>query len=202
MHGASYSTWNFCKKKWTLNYPDIPSAIRPVPHGNDLPVPVPPDQYIRDDEEYSQEISNEDVQNDSEFKPKSSTDKIHRISQDELSDLIRDLNLSKEKAELLASRLQQWNILEENVKVSIYRDRQQRFCPFFKKENNIVACCDINGLMTNLKMEYRPQHWRLFIDSSKLSLKAVLLHNGNALPSIPIGYAVHIKETYENCFLK
>ena len=36
------------------------------------------------------------------------------------------------------------------------------------------------------------------MDSSKLSLKAVLLHNGNQYPSIPIGHAVHLKETYSN----
>ena len=29
------------------------------------------------------------------------------------------------------------------------------------------------------------------------SLKAVLLHNKNMLPSIPVGYAAHMKETYE-----
>src|SRR5688572_24932301 len=40
----------------------------------------------------------------------------------ELSDLIRDLDLSKKKAEILASRLQQWNLLQENVKISAYRD--------------------------------------------------------------------------------
>jgi hypothetical protein len=37
-----------------------------------------------------------------------------------------------------------------------------------------------------------------FIDSSKLSLKAALLHSGNIHPSIPIGHAVHMKVTYEN----
>ena len=45
---------------------------------------------------------------------------------------------------------------------------------------------------------YDPGEWRLFIDSSKTSLKAVLLHNGNDLPSIPVGHAVHMKETYGN----
>ena len=35
-------------------------------------------------------------------------------------------------------------------------------------------------------------------DSSKLSLKAVLLHSGNTLPSIPVGRSVHNKESYEN----
>ena len=32
----------------------------------------------------------------------------------------------------------------------------------------------------------------------KTNLKAVLVNNGNVLPSIPIGYAVHWKETYAN----
>jgi len=43
-----------------------------------------------------------------------------------------------------------------------------------------------------------PLEWRLFIDSSKVSLKAVLLRNGNALPSIPVGHSVHNEESYEN----
>ena len=30
------------------------------------------------------------------------------------------------------------------------------------------------------------------------SLKAVLLHNGNELPSIPLAHATNMKETYEN----
>ena len=33
------------KKKPTLVYPNIPSAIRPVPHGDGLPVPEPPDNF-------------------------------------------------------------------------------------------------------------------------------------------------------------
>jgi hypothetical protein len=37
-----------------------------------------------------------------------------------------------------------------------------------------------------------------FIDSSKVSLKAVLLHRGNKLHSIPLAHAVHVKEMYEN----
>ncbi|GFV20682.1 uncharacterized protein TNCV_777271 [Trichonephila clavipes] len=45
---------------------------------------------------------------------------------------------------------------------------------------------------------YEPEEWRLFIDSSKRSLKAVLLHNGNRYASVPVGHSVHLKECYEN----
>ena len=45
-------------------------------------------------------------------------------------------------------------------------------------------------------MRNRPEQWRLFIDASKTSLKAVLLHNGNKLPSIPVAHAPSTKEMY------
>jgi len=70
--------------------------------------------------------------------------------------------------------------------------------PFFRKKGDLVFCYDADGLMNALGIKHDPQEWRLFIDSSKLSLKAVLLHNGNQHPSIPVGHAVHMKESYEN----
>lgn len=45
---------------------------------------------------------------------------------------------------------------------------------------------------------YTSAEWRLFIDSSKRSLKCVLLHNGNHYGSIPIGYSVSMKEECAN----
>ena len=45
---------------------------------------------------------------------------------------------------------------------------------------------------------YRPEDWRLFIDSSKRSLKCVLLHNGNRFASIPIAHSTKLKEEYDN----
>jgi len=29
-------------------------------------------------------------------------------------------------------------------------------------------------------------------------MKAMLFHNGNKFPSVPLAYAVHVKETYKN----
>jgi hypothetical protein len=40
--------------------------------------------------------------------------------------------------------------------------------------------------------------WRIFIDSSKRSLKVALLHNGSNYASLPIGHSVHLTESYEN----
>ena len=35
-----------------------------------------------------------------------------------------------------------------------------------------------------LDVNYDPNNWRLFIDSSEKSIKAMLLHIGNILPSV------------------
>lgn len=51
--------------------------------------------------------------------------------------------------------------------------------------------------MEILNLSYNRDEWRLFIDSSKSALKAVLLHNGNMKPSVPVGYLVNLKENYE-----
>jgi len=38
------------KKKQKIDYPNIPSAIRPVPHGENLPVPEPPKDFVLNSE--------------------------------------------------------------------------------------------------------------------------------------------------------
>jgi len=81
---------------------------------------------------------------------------------------------------------------------SLYRKRHEDLIHFFKMEMGLVACIDINGLMQTLNINHNPLDWQLFIDSYKLSLKAVLLHSDNTLPSIPVGHSVHNKESYEN----
>ena len=56
----------------------------------------------------------------------------------------------------------------------------------------------MNGLFGSIEISCVPNDWHLFIDSSSRSLKAVLLHNGNRYPSIPLAHSVHIKENYAN----
>jgi len=52
--------------------------------------------------------------------------------------------------------------------------------------------------MEELRLDQTTGHWRVFIDSSKVGLKAVLLHSGNKFPCIPLAHAVHMNEMYEN----
>jgi len=53
---------------------------------------------------------------DDDYKPEDRT--LHLLSQGELNYLILDLNLSKRKAEILGSRMQQWNLLRSNTRIS------------------------------------------------------------------------------------
>jgi hypothetical protein len=51
--------------------------------------------------------------------------------------------------------------------------------------------------MEELQLEHPSGQWRLFIASTKINLKAVLLHSGNKSPSILLDNAFHVKEMYE-----
>ena len=85
--------------------------------------------------------------------------------------------------------------MDEGVKITLYRYRQKNLEEFFTMEGTLVACKYVDGLFKALNMSHCSDEWRPFIDSSKVSLKAVLLHNGNVLTSIPVAYAFGIKES-------
>jgi hypothetical protein len=106
--------------------------------------------------------------------------------------------LPKEKAELLGSRLKEKNLLAAGTSMYWDRSREQEFTIYFSQDGALVYCCNIPGLMQKFGVEYKVHECRLFIDSSKRSLKAVHLPNGNNYASLPIGHSVHLKESYEN----
>ena len=109
-----------------LRVPQYTSSSPSCAHDEELPIPEPPDVLLLfepDDEEddRASDISALLNSEDPDFDDGFMSSKPHLISQHELNDLIRDLDLPKNKAELLGSRLQQWNLLDENVKVCKYR---------------------------------------------------------------------------------
>ena len=136
---------------------------------------------------------------DTSFDEHDSENKPNLFTQEALNDLFRDLDLSKDKSELLASRLKQRKLLTDGVKITAARKRHEDFSKFFSKDGPLCYCNDPKGLMMLMCSPgvYDPSSWRLFIDSGKNSLKAVLLHNGNIYPSIPMAHGAKMPETHE-----
>ncbi|UYV70254.1 hypothetical protein LAZ67_7002290 [Cordylochernes scorpioides] len=182
------------KSRHTVEYPDLPSAMRPVPHSDILPVPQPPENVIFSDDDSDRR---EQQWDDTNFEA-GALSEPHLLTQGDLNDLVRDLDLSKKQSELLGSRLKGWNLLHKGTKVCFFRKRQDEFQDFYSQENDLVYCNDVVSLMEALGHDHDTEEWRLFIDSSKISMKAVLLHNGNKFPSVPIAHASNMIETYEN----
>ena len=183
------------KDRLTLVYPSTPSSIGPVPHSDELPVPTPPQS--EEAAAYHSEVDSPDELNDDcDFREPN--DSPHFPIQQELDDLVRDLGLTKSNAELLTSRLKEWNLLDPSCRTSKYRKRHETFAYFYVVSESLCYCHDVHGLFNDIGIVHNPEEWRLFIDSSTRSLKAVLLYNGNRFPSIPVAHSVHLKEDYKN----
>ena len=72
------------------------------------------------------------------------------FSQEELNDLVRDPDLPKVSAVLLGSKLKSRNMLDSEVTFSWYKHREKEYLPFFTKEDDLVYCVDIKGLIEKL----------------------------------------------------
>ena len=185
------------KNKQHVKYPDVPSAIKPVPHGPGIPVPEPPGAIS--EMECSSSTESEESDQDT-WNAEQSTLEPKPLTQFQLNDLTRDLNLTKESAQLLGSRLRECNLLAPSTTYFWYRNRDEEFRKYFgyDKDHSLVYCQDVSGLISALGIAYFPAEWRLFLDSSVKSLKIVLLHNGNKVGSVPVGHSVKLTESYED----
>jgi hypothetical protein len=85
-------------------YPNIPSALRLIAHGPEVPVPQPTEIF----EDASTDIS-DSRGDDEEFQCRTESQSPQLFTQSELNNVRRDFRLPKEKAELLGSRLKERN---------------------------------------------------------------------------------------------
>ena len=177
----------------SVQYPDISSAKRPVRHSEGVPVPIftelpelPPAPtpiiaFLEDDDGATDEdLCFDNQNNDRNFGPKEMS---QIFTQEELNDLVRDLDLSKESSEVLASRLNEKGLLHRSASVTFYRNREKILLQFFTEDEDMVFCNNVSGLLHCMGVsEYRKTDWR---------------HNGNVYAAIPIGHSTTLKEKYE-----
>ena len=76
-----------------------------------------------------------------------------RFRKEEINDLVRDLNFSNKASELLALILREKNLLEEDMRISHYRQREQEFLQFFSAEGGFTFCNDVQGLLKALGLK-------------------------------------------------
>lgn len=122
------------------------------------------------------------------------------FTQQDVNILANELRLVIRQREHLGSRLMDHNIVDGDYRNTAGRGRAltEKFDELFRTDpiSKITYCWNIKELFILLQRRHVPEEWRLFIDGSSESLKAVLVHIGNQLPSIPVAYARNVKETY------
>ncbi len=116
------------KNRNSLQYPDLPSARRPVAHCEEIPVPACRELPDSDDEATTADEADEGGNTEEEYEAQ---DGPQPFSQCELNDLVRDLGLSKTSSELLASRLKEKNLLGEDTRITFFRIRHEDYMDYF-----------------------------------------------------------------------
>ena len=126
MYITSYLPGINRKNKQHVQYPNVPSAMKPVPHGPEIAIPKPPCAILESSSPSSNE-DNDDISSTFEYNDNDSQNVPVPLNQFELNDLTRDLCLSKESAQLLGSRLREKNLLAQETTFYWYRTREKEF---------------------------------------------------------------------------
>lgn len=136
---------------------------------------------------------------DTDYEPQQGRDGPQLITQMEMDFIVAILGLSQRLAIFLTAFLKQRKLTHGNVNSTAYRKRQAEFQSLYtlNDDNSLAYCNDVKALVVKMGMNYIASEWRLFIDGSVSSLKAVLLHVSNRKPSIPLAMGINMKESYE-----
>lgn len=194
---VNYVTGINKRKMRSKVYISVPSAQIPLEHSENVPVPRPPSPDVSSGFTIITDLY--DGLSFFEPEPTVSNEPI-LITQNQLDFIVAKLGLSQRNSEELGRFLNSKHLLAPETKVTAYRHRQAALqeCFIVNNEQTSAYCKDVDKLMSEMGIRYNADEWRLFIDSSKTSLKAVLLHQTNSKPSVPIAYSTETKETYES----
>ena len=160
------------KKCKSFIYPNLPSALRPVANCDEIPISAFKELPDAPNENLDVSFEEQDHLDDNDFVPKSTEPIL--FNQEELSDLIRELNISKESSELLASRLNDRNLLQQGTKVTFYIKRDDEFLRFFRNYQILffvlifqVKYDAIKTILQHIKYEHH--YWVICVDSKMLN---------------------------------
>lgn len=156
------------KTRNSIQYPNVLTVTKPCPKENEKkPAEVKEvevDITCADD-------SSSPSSNDEPFIAGLESKERHFVSNSDMNDIVRDLKLSWRQAEILGSRLKQWNLVENDFKITLARKNTERaiFNNNFEidgDDENLVYCKDVEKLFQCFDTEHQSTHWRLFIDGS------------------------------------
>ena len=109
------------KNKSKINYPNIPSVMRPVPNSDSIPVPTF-NSFTQSFKETNTCTSENSSIENNKYHSSSDEEKLPvLVKQSFLNDLVCDLNLPKDAAELFGSRLYHNNLLAPGTTFLFYK---------------------------------------------------------------------------------
>lgn len=152
------------------------------------------------------DYESEEEQLDNKSAGPSNIDNDNLLTQQNVSDIIKKLNLDKERGELLASILKRLKITTNDFRITFYRNRTKELKNFFKTPiglPNTVYLDDLSGYLEYCNTEFNSNKWRLFFDSNTTSFKCCLIYNRENIddekkPIIPLIYSKDLDEYYED----
>ena len=156
------------KNRDSLKNHDLQSARRPVAHCDEIPVPIFGELPDISDEDASSVEGHKD-----EEEVVLEDDVPHPFSQKELNDLVRDLSLSKDSAELLASTLK-----EKNSSLTVLRSASSVFSLQWRTRCTVQIlrsfcsglCHSTNQEIGDCSLTAASNHWNVFCYITATSL--------------------------------
>ena len=109
--------------------------MRPIPHSDKVPVPIFTKLPDIDEDQLRSSTSStnsDDYNEEQDIAHEAwNAGRVSLYNQSKLNDLIRDLNLPKQSADVLASRLQEKHLFKAGTSVSFYRNREEKLRKYF-----------------------------------------------------------------------
>ncbi|CAI9726372.1 Hypothetical predicted protein [Octopus vulgaris] len=176
MRGEFYRKWEtertivagFNKKNSDrIIYTNIPSAIRPVSHSDNIPIFLPPETWK------IPSWSDTSVTNaiEVDYEPPTNDDR-KLFNEVELNYSVRDFHFPRESAQLLDSRLKEHRLLASGT-LPCYRHREEEFTQVFEKQDSLVSSSKLSDLIEHMEMSYKTVN-------GSLKIKSILATDGTA----------------------